>query len=86
MMTEKNQWKNNITFLLAMIGSAVGLGNIWRFPYISYTNGGGAFLVPYIIAIACVGLPFIYIEYGAGYRFKASLSKILRKINKKFEY
>lgn len=85
-MTEKNQWKNNMTFLLAMIGSAVGLGNIWRFPYISYTNGGGAFLVPYIIAIACVGLPFIYIEYGAGYRFKASLSKILRKINRKFEY
>ncbi len=85
-MTEKNQWDSTITFLLAMIGSAVGLGNIWRFPYVAYTNGGGAFIIPYIVAILCVGIPFIYVEYGAGYKFKASLSKILNQINEKYEY
>ncbi len=85
-MTEKNQWENAFTFMMAMIGSAVGLGNIWRFPYIAYSNGGGEFIIPYIVAILCVGIPFIYVEYGAGYRFKASLSKILRKINKDYEY
>ncbi|OWT33715.1 sodium-dependent transporter [Methanobrevibacter sp. 87.7] len=86
-MTEKtNQWNSTLGFLLAMIGSAVGLGNIWRFPYIAYTNGGGTFLIPYIVAILCMGAPFIFIEYGAGYKFKAGLSKTLRTINKKYEY
>lgn len=86
-MTENsNQWNSTLGFLLAMIGSAVGLGNIWRFPYIAYTNGGGTFLIPYIIAILCVGAPFVFIEYGAGYKFKAGLSKTLRTINKKYEY
>ncbi|WP_295722236.1 sodium-dependent transporter [uncultured Methanobrevibacter sp.] len=84
-MAEKNQWENAFTFMMAMIGSAVGLGNIWRFPYIAYSNGGGKFIIPYIVAILCVGIPFIYVEYGAGYRFKASLSKILRNINEKYE-
>ena len=53
MSSEKKnvKWNSNISFLLAMIGSAVGLGNIWRFPYVAYTNGGGAFLIPYIISI-----------------------------------
>lgn len=86
-MTENsNQWNSTLGFLLAMIGSAVGLGNIWRFPYIAYTNGEGTFLIPYIIAILCVGAPFVFVEYGAGYKFKAGLSKTLRTINKKYEY
>ena len=51
MANEKNEWGSNISFLLAMIGSAVGLGNIWRFPYVLYSNGGGAFYIPYITAV-----------------------------------
>lgn len=86
MTDSQNQWNSSIGFLLAMIGSAVGLGNIWRFPYIAYTNGGGTFLIPYIIAILCVGAPFVFIEYGAGYKFKAGLSRTLRTINRKYEY
>ena len=39
-MTEKNQWNNSISFIFAMIGAAVGLGNIWRFSYVLYSNGG----------------------------------------------
>lgn len=80
------KWDSNLNFLLAMIGSAVGLGNIWRFPYVAYTNGGGAFMLPYIISIICMGIPMLFLEYGAGYKFKSGLSKIVRKINTKYEY
>nr|WP_295616002.1 hypothetical protein [uncultured Methanobrevibacter sp.] len=47
----KNQWGSNMSFILAMIGSAVGLGNIWRYLYVLYYNGGGAFYIPYLVAI-----------------------------------
>ncbi|MDO5825932.1 MAG: sodium-dependent transporter [Methanosphaera sp.] len=85
-MSESVKWNSALSFLLAMIGSAVGLGNIWRYPYIAYSNGGGAFLVPYIISIIMMGIPLLFIEYGAGFKFKAGISKVLRTINKKYEY
>lgn len=85
-MSESVKWNSTLSFLLAMIGSAVGLGNIWRYPYIAYTNGGGAFLIPYIISILLMGLPLLFIEYGAGYKFKAGITKVFRKINEKYEY
>lgn len=65
---------------MAMIGSAVGLGNIWRFNYVLYSEGGGAFLIPYIIAILVMGIPFLILEYGLGYGLRDSLSNILKKI------
>ena len=46
----REQWSGQFGFLMAAIGSAIGLGNIWRFPGVAYTNGGGAFIVPYVIA------------------------------------
>ena len=49
-------------FILAAIGSAVGLGNIWRFPYVAYENGGGAFVLPYLIALLTAGLPFLLLD------------------------
>lgn len=69
-----------------MIGSAVGLGNIWRYPYVLYSNGGGAFYIPYIVAILVMGIPFLILEYGVGYNFKSSFPKAIRKISPKFEY
>lgn len=51
-------------FILAAIGSAVGLGNIWRFPYVAYENGGGAFLIPYLVALLTAGLPFLLLDYA----------------------
>ncbi|ORX82462.1 Na+-dependent transporter SNF family [Anaeromyces robustus] len=69
-----------------MIGSAVGLGNIWRFPFVLYKNGGGAFYIPYLVALCIFGVPFLILEYAVGYNFKSSFAKGLRKINKKFEF
>lgn len=53
-------------FLLAAIGSAVGLGNIWRFPYVAYDNGGGAFLIPYLVALLTAGIPLLFLDYEIG--------------------
>ena len=84
-MSERNQWDSSIAFIFAMIGAAVGLGNIWRFSYVLYSNGGGSFFIPYFIAIAIMGIPFLILEYGVGFSFKESFSKIMKKINPKFE-
>ncbi|MBQ2832479.1 sodium-dependent transporter [Methanobrevibacter sp.] len=85
-MVEKTQWKSSSAFILAMIGAAVGLGNIWRFSYVVYSNGGGSFFIPYLIAIAIMGIPFLILEYGMGFSFKDSFSNTLKRINPKLEY
>lgn len=85
-MSNQNQWDSPIAFILAMIGAAVGLGNIWRYSYVVYTNGGGTFFIPYLIAILIMGIPFLILEYGLGYKFKDSYSNILKGINPKLEY
>ena len=59
-------------FILAAIGSAVGLGNIWRFPYVAYENGGGAFLIPYLVALLTAGIPFLLLDYALGHRHRGS--------------
>ena len=61
-------------FILAAIGSAVGLGNIWRFPYVAYENGGGAFVVPYLVALLSAGIPFLLLDYAAPADFLPSPS------------
>ena len=85
MSQQQNQWDSSIAFIFAMIGAAVGLGNIWRFSYVLYSNGGGSFFIPYLIAIAIMGIPFLILEYGVGFTFKESFSSIMRDINPKFE-
>lgn len=85
-MSDKNEWGSNLSFLLAMIGSAVGLGNIWRYPYVLYTYGGGAFYIPYIVAILLMGIPFLILEYGVGYNFKSSFARAVKNIDHKWEY
>ena len=84
-MGERVQWNSNFTFLMAMIGAAVGLGNIWRFPYIFYSNGQGSFLIPYLCAILILGLPFLLLEYSLGAKFNDSVLNTFSKIDKKFK-
>ena len=79
------KWNSTFSFLMAMIGAAVGLGNIWRFSYVLYSNGGGAFFIPYVIAILIMGIPFLILEYGLGATFKNSLSNILKEIRPQLE-
>ncbi|MDR2544608.1 MAG: sodium-dependent transporter [Methanobrevibacter sp.] len=79
------RWNNNFTFLISMIGSAVGLGNIWRYPYILYSNGGGSFLFVYLITILLFGVPFLLLEYSIGFKFKNSIPKIFGSINHRLE-
>ncbi|MCS4489921.1 MULTISPECIES: sodium-dependent transporter [unclassified Corynebacterium] len=69
-------------FILAAIGSAVGLGNIWRFPYVAFENGGGAFLVPYIIALLTAGIPLLFLDYALGHRYRGSAPLVFRRIKK----
>ena len=84
-MSQQAQWDSPLAFIFAMIGAAVGLGNIWRFSYVLYSNGGGSFFIPYFVAIAIMGIPFLILEYGVGFSFKESFSKIMRKIKPEFE-
>ncbi len=66
-MQKREHWGGRMAFILAAIGSAVGLGNLWAFPYKLYSGGGGAFLVPYFIAMIAVGLPLLIMEYSVGH-------------------
>ena len=84
-MSQRVQWDSSLAFIFAMVGAAVGLGNIWRFSYVLYSNGGGSFFIPYLIAIGIMGIPFLILEYGVGFSFRESFSKIVSDINPKFE-
>jgi neurotransmitter:Na+ symporter, NSS family len=69
---KRGAFSSRRVFILAAIGSAVGLGNIWRFPYVAYENGGGAFLVPYLVALLTAGIPFLLLDYAIGHRHRGS--------------
>jgi len=73
---ERQQWSNPIEFLLSCIAMSVGLGNVWRFPYTAYANGGGAFLIPYIIVLMLIGRPLYFMELAMGQFSSASSVKV----------
>ena len=63
---QRASWGNPIEFLLSCIAMSVGLGNVWRFPFIALRNGGGAFLIPYLVVLLVIGRPIYYLEMCLG--------------------
>jgi len=76
------QWSSRLAFILAATGSAVGLGNIWKFPYIAGENGGGAFVLIYLLCIAVIGIPIMMAEVLIGRRGRQSPINTMRSLAK----
>ncbi|MDN5305341.1 MAG: neurotransmitter:Na+ symporter, family [Fusobacteriaceae bacterium] len=83
--SNRGEWSSRIGFIMATIGSAIGLGNIWRFPYTVASNGGGAFLIPYLIALLTAGIPILILEFGLGHKIRSSAPGVFGKLNKKWK-
>ncbi|KAJ4927508.1 hypothetical protein JOQ06_015235 [Pogonophryne albipinna] len=81
----RGEWSNKIEFLLAVAGQIVGLGNVWRFPYLCYKNGGGVFFIPYIIFLFTCGIPLFLLETSLGQYTKQGSITCWRKICPLFE-
>jgi NSS family neurotransmitter:Na+ symporter len=80
------QWNTRWGFLAAAIGSAIGLGSIWRFAYVVYDNGGGAYLIPYFVALATAGIPLMILEYGIGQRMRGSAPLCFARVSPRWEW
>jgi len=78
---KRGQWSSSIGFVLAALGSAVGLGNIWRFSYVVGENGGGAFILVYLIAVIGLGLPLLIAELAIGQRARANSVDAFQRIS-----
>ncbi|XP_037028827.1 sodium-dependent neutral amino acid transporter B(0)AT3 isoform X1 [Bradysia coprophila] len=78
---ERENWDSKLTFLLATIGYAVGLGNVWRFPYLAQKNGGGAFLVPYFLMLCIQGIPIFFLELAIGQRLRKGAVGVWQEIS-----
>lgn len=85
-MNSRSEWGTRAGFILAAVGSAIGLGNIWRFPAEAYQNGGGAFFIPYLIALLTAGIPILIMEFTMGHKYRGSAPLTFRKINRKTEF
>ncbi|XP_023285262.1 sodium-dependent neutral amino acid transporter B(0)AT2 [Seriola lalandi dorsalis] len=67
---ERPAWNSKLQYILAQVGFSVGLGNVWRFPYLCQKNGGGAYLVPYLILLILIGIPLFFLELAVGQRIR----------------
>ncbi len=84
-MEKRSQWSSRFTFILAAIGSAVGLGNAWRFPGLASKHGGGTFLLVYLIAMVAMGIPLLMMEISIARKLRKGAIESMRGIGKKFE-
>uniref|UniRef100_A0A8C8IW03 Transporter n=1 Tax=Oncorhynchus tshawytscha TaxID=74940 RepID=A0A8C8IW03_ONCTS len=84
-MKERGQWGNKVEFVLSVAGEIIGLGNVWRFPYLCYKNGGGAFFIPYLIFLFTCGIPVFFLETALGQYTSEGGVTCWRKITPLFE-
>lgn len=82
---KRDSWASRSTFILAAVGSAVGLGNAWRFPGLAAKHGGGAFLLVYFIALLAMGIPFLMMEIAIGRKMRRGAAGAMRGLNKHLE-
>ncbi|SEF96819.1 neurotransmitter:Na+ symporter, NSS family [Caloramator fervidus] len=86
MESKRDSWSSRFGFIMSTIGAAVGLGNLWRFPYTAYSNGGGAFLLPYFVALLTAGVPLMIMEFGFGHKMRGANTLAFAKLNRKLEW
>ena len=84
MKSRRASWSGHLGFVLAASASAIGLGNLWRFPACAAGHGGGVFLVLYILLVICFGIPLLMTEITLGRRTRRSPSRTFRKLNKRW--
>ncbi|MCL4148736.1 UNVERIFIED_CONTAM: hypothetical protein GTU68_046748, partial [Idotea baltica] len=65
----RDRWNSRVAFIFACVGSAVGIGNFWRFPYLTFKWGGAIFFIPYLISLVFFGIPMLMFEIGVGQKF-----------------
>jgi len=82
----RERWDKRTAFIMAAIGSAIGLGNVWRFPYMAYANGGGAFFIPYLIALITTGIPLVALEFYLGNRYQKGPTEAYDFVHKNTNY
>lgn len=82
----RETWSKKSYFIFAALGSAIGLGNLWRFPYLSYKYGGAAFLIAWMVGLILMGIPWLIVEFGMGKYFQSSAPGVFEGIGKKWEW
>ncbi|KTF95166.1 hypothetical protein cypCar_00037726 [Cyprinus carpio] len=78
---ERPQWDNKAQYMLTCVGFCVGLGNVWRFPYLCQSHGGGAFMIPFLILLVLEGIPLLHLEFAIGQRLRKGSVGVWRSIN-----
>lgn len=85
-VASREVWSSKNAFVLAAIGSAIGLGNIWRFPYVTFENGGGAFLVAYFVCLFLAGIPLLMLELSMGHQTKQAAPGAFAKLRPRMQW
>ncbi|XP_002665492.2 sodium-dependent neutral amino acid transporter B(0)AT1 [Danio rerio] len=78
---ERPKWDNKAQYMLTCVGFCVGLGNVWRFPYLCQSHGGGAFMIPFLILLVLEGIPLLHLEFAIGQRLRRGSVGVWRSIN-----
>lgn len=84
-MGKRDQWTTDAEFWLIYLGTCIGYGVIWKFPYVMYTNGGGVFFIPYLLCCFILGIPQTYLEMSLGQYFREPVLEIYKKVSKKWQ-